>query len=174
MSLLQAHAAKKHPSIWPATSFYTLNIWTCLNSPRVFVVFSSLQSSGVQSECLPHLCGSDKSSESDSLLCLQRRVCDRLERSGCGGNRALPDTPTVTSINLSVLFNTFLPNDKSEIQRIRNKENAVDLNKCSSTLFHSHISNIAHISDVASKQLLEQVSTVKDYIIYIYILNDKY
>lgn len=67
-----------------------------LASPLLFVSFSSLQPAGVQPERLPHLFGSDKISESDSLLCLQRRVRDGLERSGCGGTRALPDLPTVT------------------------------------------------------------------------------
>lgn len=56
----------------------------------------SLQPDRVQSERLPHLRGPDQSSESGSVLHLQRGLCDRLERSGRGGNRALPNPATVT------------------------------------------------------------------------------
>lgn len=56
----------------------------------------SLQPDGVQPERLPHLRGPDQSPESDPVLRLQRRVGDRLERPGRGGNRALPDTATVS------------------------------------------------------------------------------
>lgn len=70
--------------------------------PLFFV--SSLQPAGVQSERHAHLFGQDQSPEPGPLLCLQRRVSDLLERLGCGGDRALPDPHTVSSLKTQLMF----------------------------------------------------------------------
>lgn len=66
-----------------------------MNDVSALCCVSSQQPGGVQPERLPHLRGPDQNPESDSVLRLRWGVSDHLELSGCGGNRALPNTTTV-------------------------------------------------------------------------------